>query len=185
MNILYIIFHGFEPNNGISKKISYQIKALEELATSKKRKVNETVIADYGKGLLSKIYKRIKFSSIVDFAKDNHINFVYIRSNHNANPFTINMVRQMKRLGMNVVMEIPTFPYDSEYTNKHLKRQLIQDKLFRNSFAQHLDAIVTLLVAIRASEIAHVGGNEAERQALRVRTFCIEKTTLAVELFFR
>ena len=154
MNILYIIFHGFEPNNGISKKISYQIKALEELGhqvhicymdetNSKKRKVNETVIADYGKGLLSKIYKRIKFSSIVDFAKDNHINFVYIRSNHNANPFTINMVRQMKRLGMNVVMEIPTFPYDSEYTNKHLKRQLIQDKLFRNSFAQHLDAIVT------------------------------------------
>ena len=47
------------------------------------------------------------------------------------------------------------------------------------------DAIVTLLVAIRASELAHVGGNEAERQALRVRTFCIEKTTLAVELFFR
>lgn len=31
MNILFLVFHGFNPANGISKKISYQIDALREL----------------------------------------------------------------------------------------------------------------------------------------------------------
>jgi hypothetical protein len=31
MRILFLIFHGFDPNNGISKKISYQIEAFRSL----------------------------------------------------------------------------------------------------------------------------------------------------------
>ena len=68
---------------------------------------------------------------------------MYIRSNHNASPFTINMVKRMKKHGAKVVMEIPTFPYDSEYKAQGISRQIFQDKLFRNQLAKHLDAIVT------------------------------------------
>ena len=39
-----------------------------------------------------------------NYAKKNNIEFVYIRSNHNANPFTILMVRRLKLAGMKVVM---------------------------------------------------------------------------------
>lgn len=28
--VLFLIFHGFDPNNGISKKISYQVNALKQ-----------------------------------------------------------------------------------------------------------------------------------------------------------
>lgn len=151
---LFLIFHGFDPNNGISKKISYQVNALKacgmdvqlcymEESTSKKRVVDGTVIADYGNGTLSKIRKRTEFSSIVKHAIDHHIEFVYIRSNHNANPFTIKMVKQMKKAGMKIVMEIPTYPYDSEYQAQRMSKQIFQDKLFRNQLAKHLDAIVT------------------------------------------
>ena len=49
----------------------------------------------------------------------------------------------MKRAGMKVVMEIPTYPYDQEYFDRWMRRQLIQDKLFRKMFAKQLDAIVT------------------------------------------
>ena len=49
----------------------------------------------------------------------------------------------MKKNGMKVVMEIPTYPYDQEYFYKKMWRQLIQDKIFRNIFAKQLDAIVT------------------------------------------
>lgn len=154
MKILFLIFHGFDPNNGISKKISYQLEALKangheahlcfmDESNSKRRIADNSVIADYGKGRKGKILKRTEFSSIVDYAVNNHIEFVYIRSNHNANPFTINMVKQMKKAGMKVVMEIPTYPYDQEYFNKSMRRQLIQDKQFRNLFAKQLDAIVT------------------------------------------
>ena len=152
--LLFIIFHGFDPNNGISKKISYQVDALKaygmevhlcymDETSGKKRLVDNTVIADYGNGIVGKIKKRIEFSSIAQYAINNHIEFVYIRSNHNANPFTIRMVKQMGRAGMKVVMEIPTYPYDSEYEAQGMSRQIFQDKLFRNRLAKHLDAIVT------------------------------------------
>ena len=105
---LFIVFHGFDPNNGISKKITYQINALNvcgihthlcymEEKNNKMRMVDSQVIADYGTGTKSKILKRTEFSSIVRYAIKEHITFVYIRSNHNANPFTINMVKRMKR----------------------------------------------------------------------------------------
>ena len=151
---LFLIFHGFDPNNGISKKISYQVDALKACGMevhlcymdetySKRRMVDNTVIADYENGTLSKIRKRIHFSPIVKYAIDYHIQFVYIRSNHNANPFTIRMVKEMKRAGMKVVMEIPTYPYDSEYKAQGMSNQVFQDKIFRNRLASYLDAIVT------------------------------------------
>ena len=151
---LFLIFHGVDPNNGISKKISYQVEALKECipevhlcymdeTITKKRLIDGKVIADYGSGLPSKILKRIEFSSITKYVKDNNIDFVYIRSNHNANPFTINMVRYMKKYGAKVVMEIPTYPYDSEYEAQGMNKQIFFDRLFRKSLAKQLDAIVT------------------------------------------
>lgn len=154
MKILFLIFHGFDPNNGISKKISYQLDAFKsnghdthlcymDETISKQRIIDNQVMIDYGNGTRGKILKRTEFNSIVNYAIDNHIEFVYIRSNHNANPFTIRMVKRMKKAGIKVVMEIPTYPYDQEYFNKSMRRQLIQDRLFRNQFAKHLDGIVT------------------------------------------
>ena len=154
MKILFLIFHGFDPSNGISKKISYQLNAFKtngheahlcymDEANNKLRIVDKKIIANYGNGIKSKFLKRIEFASIVDYSKRSKIDFVYIRSNHNANIFTIHMVKQLKKTGIKVVMEIPTYPYDQEYFNKSTNRQLIQDKLFRNMLAKQLDAIVT------------------------------------------
>ena len=152
--ILFIVFHGFDPNNGISKKISYQIKAFNACGfhtclcyldeeDKKKRMVDDRIIANYGNGIKSKILKRIEFSSISTYAINNNIDFVYIRSNHNANPFTIKMVKRMKKAGMKVVMEIPTYPYDAEYLSQGMGKQIFQDRIFRKHLAKQLDAIVT------------------------------------------
>ena len=152
--ILFLIFHGFDPYNGISKKVSYQVDALRtcgmevhlcymDESFSKKRIVDNMVIADYGNTTISKILKRMEFASIVKYAIDSHIDLVYIRSNHNANPFTIKMVKRMKQAGMKVVMEIPTYPYDAEYHAQGMDKQIFLDKVFRQSLAKHLDAIIT------------------------------------------
>ena len=154
MKVLFLIFHGFDPNNGISKKISYQLDAFKanghkthlcfmDENGSKRRMVDGQIIRDYGNGRKSKILKRIEFCSIVNYAISQKTNFVYIRSNHNANLFTIWMVRRMKRAGMKVVMEIPTYPYDSEYHTQGMDKQIFQDKIFRKYLAKQLDAIVT------------------------------------------
>ena len=151
---LFLIFHGFDPNNGISKKISYQVNALKACGMEvhlcymdenqgKRRMVDGNTIADYGNGFLSKIRKRTEFASIAEYAIANHIEFVYIRSNHNANPFTIRMVKRMHKAGMKIVMEIPTYPYDAEYYAQGMGRQILQDRIFRNRLARELDAIVT------------------------------------------
>jgi glycosyltransferase involved in cell wall biosynthesis len=49
----------------------------------------------------------------------------------------------MKKYGAKVVMEIPTYPYDSEYEAQGMSKQIFFDRLFRNSLAKQLDAIVT------------------------------------------
>lgn len=154
MKILFLVFHGFQAYNGISKKIRYQIDAMKacgadvrtcyyEVQSDGHRQwlVNDEVIADLGTGLVAKLKKRIDFSPIVDYIKQEKIDFVYIRSNHNANPFTIHFIKQLKRIGIKVVMEIPTYPYDQEYTDRKL--QLATDQLFRNQLCKHLDRIVT------------------------------------------
>ena len=66
-----------------------------------------------------------------------------MRSDHNANPFTIYMVKAIKRAGAKIVMEIPTFPYDQEYVNRRMKMELAVDRLFRYSMAKALNGIVT------------------------------------------
>lgn len=168
MNVLFLIFHGFDPNNGISKKISYQVEALKKCCTNvhlcymdeqetKKRIVDGKVIADFGNGILSKIRKRIEFSSIIKYVKDQHIDLVYIRSNHNANPFTINLVRRIKKNGTKIVMEIPTYPYDSEYKAQRMNKQIFFDKIFRSTLAKQLDAIVTF------SDYNHIFGQRTIR----------------------
>ena len=155
MKALFLIFHGFNDANGISKKIQYQVQALKDngLEThlcylyedqgNKQRIVDEEIIADYGDGIKGKIYKRLEYQSIVRYALEHHIDFVYMRSNHNANPFTIRMLKQLKKAGIRVVMEIPTYPYDQEYVSPFMKTELFIDRCFRKTMAGYLDRIIT------------------------------------------
>ena len=78
MKILFLIFHGFDPNHGISKKFSYQLDAFKanghethlcymDENGSKRRIVDGNTIADYGNGKKGRILKRTEFDSIVDY----------------------------------------------------------------------------------------------------------------------
>lgn len=156
MNILFLVFHGFNPSNGISKKISYQINALKELGHNvqlcylssdengyKIRWVDKIAIRTYGNGLIGKILKRIEFDSIAQFAILNKIDLVYMRSDHNANPFTIRMARKMNMANIRIVMEIPTYPYDHEDNLILKKIELFIDRCFRKKLAKQLYKIIT------------------------------------------
>ena len=130
MNVLFLIFHGFQEYNGISKKIKYQIHALAQcgmnvntcyynLSSNGHRQwlVNDKVIADLGIGVQAKIKKRIDFSAISQYAIENKIDCIYIRYYHNANPFTIHLVQELKKNGIKIILEIPTYPYDQEFNH--------------------------------------------------------------------
>lgn len=158
MNILYLTYHGLSEHSGISKKMIAQVEGLRQNGHDvhfctyiideqgqRKRMVNDTCIENYGTGTWAKIKKRFCYGSIVRYAKEHNIKFVYIRSFNNANPMTVRLVRKLKKAGMKVVMEIPTYPYDKEYDSAswRIKANLFIDKLFRKQLAKKTDRIVT------------------------------------------
>ena len=137
MKALFLIFHGFDKANGISKKIHYQVKALKECGVDarlcyyditphceRRLMIDNEVIADIGTGTTAKVWKRIYYAPIIKYARREKIEFVYIRSAHNANPFTLRLVKHLKSIGAKVVMEIPTYPYDQEYITRSMKLSL-------------------------------------------------------------
>lgn len=157
MKALFLIFHGFEEFNGISKKIRYQVEALRKCGVDvrtcyltdddnhKRRMVDDTVLRDYGNGTKGKILKRIELNSIVDYAKREQIDFIYVRYDHNANPLTIRMMSQLHQTGARIALEIPTYPYDQEYRGLPMayQRILFIDRCFRQLLARQVDKIVT------------------------------------------
>lgn len=157
MKMLFLIYHGFEEYNGISKKIKYQMEAfrkcgftthvcyLTDQQMHKRRWIDDYVIKDYGNTFKAKILKRIDFKSIVDYVKREGISFVYVRHDHNANPFTIYLYHQLQKCGCKIALEIPTYPYDMEYQGFPFSERLnlFVDQRFRKRMAHYVDCIVT------------------------------------------
>lgn len=158
MRILFLVYHGFSEYSGISKKIHYQVKGLMENGHDVQlcyysfdehghrcRYVDETVIKDYGKGILAGFRQRVSYGCIYDYCVKKNIEFVYARCFQNASPFLIHLFRKLKRLGIKAVTEIPTYPYDMEYASFSRKErfELKIDQLFRNRLSKEMAAIVT------------------------------------------
>lgn len=158
MNIVFLIYHGFSESSGISKKIHSQIDALRKSGHKvnvctytlnekgeRIRLMDKTVIANYGTGRRAAFRKKIDYEAIYQYALEHDVDLFYVRSFHNANPFTVRLFRRLKKANIKIVMEIPTYPYDSEYVGFPWKVRLglCIDRLFRKQLASRTDAIIT------------------------------------------
>lgn len=158
MKGIFLVFHGFAAHNGISKKIFAQLEALRRLGADtslcslsvdarghRKRMIGDEVLEDYGTGLRGKIRKRTSYRALSEYVRREGIDFIYMRSDHNANPLLGRWLKKQQKAGVRILMEIPTYPYDCEYARSPLKRKLSlwTDKLFRRGMARHIDRMVT------------------------------------------
>ena len=158
MKILFLVYHGFSEVSGISKKIHYQVKGLRENGYEvhlcyydfdknghRCRFVDGNVIKDYGTGMLAGLRQRIDLDCVYEYCKDNGIEFVYARCFQNASPFLINFFKKLKSLGIRTVTEIPTYPYDQEFTtfSRQERLGLKIDQMFRNKLYRQMSAVVT------------------------------------------
>ena len=159
MKVLFLVYHGFSEHSGISKKIHYQVKGLKENGHDthlcyydfspeghRCRFVDGEVIKDYGTGSLAAIRQRLDFDSIYDYCLREGIEFVYARCFQNASPFLIRFFKHLKEAGIHAVTEIPTYPYDQEFTSKsdwNMRLGLWIDKRYRNQLYKQMDAMVT------------------------------------------
>ena len=164
MKILFLVYHGFSEVSGISKKIHYQVKGLRENGYEvhlcyydfdknghRCRFVDGNVIKDYGTGMLAGLRQRIDLDCVYEYCKDNGIEFVYARCFQNASPFLINFFKKLKSLGIRTVTEIPTYPYDQEFTtfSRQERLGLKIDQMFRNKLYRQMSAVVTFSDAER------------------------------------
>lgn len=158
MRILILIYHGFSEFSGISKKVIAQANGLRDnghevhICTytvdenqTRKRMIDDEVLENYGNGITAKIKKRCCYESIIHYIEKQKTELVYVRSFHNANPFTVNLFKKIKAIGTKIAMEIPTYPYDAEYKgfDWRTKLSLQLDKLYRKTLAKYTDMIVT------------------------------------------
>jgi glycosyltransferase involved in cell wall biosynthesis len=158
MRILFLVYHGFSEYSGISKKIHYQVKGLQENGHDvrlcyygydknghKCRFVDGMVIKDYGKGIMAGLFQRINLGCIYEYCLNERIEFVYARCFQNASPFLIHLFRKLKKLSIKAVTEIPTYPYDMEFVtfSKMERCQLKIDRLYRHRLSKEMSAIVT------------------------------------------
>ena len=158
MKILFLVYHGFSDESGISKKIHYQVKGLRQNGHEvhlcyydfdprghRCRYVGNKVISDYGTGALAAIRSRTQLDCIYNYCAVNAIEMVYARSFMNANPILVRLFHKLNKRGIKCITEIPTYPYDSEFKGYPLKYKipLYIDKLFRKALAKKMEAIVT------------------------------------------
>ncbi len=159
MKILFLVYHGFSEYSGISKTIHYQVKGLRENGHDVRlcyygfaenghrcRYIDDKVLKDYGSGQIAAIRQRMDYNCIYDYCVCEHIEFVYARCFQNANPWLIGLFKKLRKKGVRAVTEIPTYPYDNEFSDNsdwNTKVGLWIDKKYRNSLSRQMDAIVT------------------------------------------
>ena len=159
MRILFLVYHGFSSHSGISKKIHYQVKGLQQNGHDVRlcyydfaanghscRFVDDQVIKDYGKGKWAGLRQRMDYGCILDYCLHEKIEMVYARCFMNASPWLVRLFKQLKRSGIKAVTEIPTYPYDQEFSRVsdwNMKLDLWLDKRYRCALYRQQNALVT------------------------------------------
>ena len=159
MKILFLVYHGFSEHSGISKKIHYQVKGLKENGHDVRlcyydfderghrcRYVDGEIIKDYGKGKWAGFRQRMDYGCIFDYCLREKIEFVYARCFMNANPWLVRFFKQLKCAGIKAVTEIPTYPYDQEFSDNsdwNMKLNLWMDRHYRSKLYRQQEAVVT------------------------------------------
>lgn len=158
MNGLYLAHEGISESRGISKKILAQCKGLsnngvniflchlESVGGNRIYYIEDQIVSFLGKGLISTYRFYTYYTPFFNYIKKHDVRFVYIRYNHIATPFYVFFLKKLKELGLTIVMEIPTYPYDSEHVDDTFKQRIISsfEKRARKQFKKYVDRIVTV-----------------------------------------
>ena len=159
MKLLYLCFVELLETSGISKKMLYQVKALQNAGFDVKlcyekveddkisRKIyNSSITLEEVKNKkIQRQFLHYKYRKLIEYILKERIEVIYIRYNHIANPSFINFLKKIKEKSIKIILEIPTYPYDLEYTNVNFLAKLKHkiEKLYRQKMKKYIDRVVT------------------------------------------
>lgn len=148
MDLLYVSFQDSgDKSNGVNRKIAGQITAFNKAG------LNTTLVAQYGNGVEVTepgSGKRIienpgsgkrRFLCKFVAGLDRHFDVCYVRFQFFC-PNVLKMLKSLHSNGTRVIMEIPTYPYESELIKQGLRGipKLICDRLFRRACTKQIDS---------------------------------------------
>lgn len=157
MKILYITFEDLGRPSGVEKKIRAQCDGLKsnEIEVSLYSIgyedggvyaiVDGERIYSYGKRIIRQFRLRKRYNHIIDYVTINHFDSVYVRFAHD-NPFLFLLYRRLKKRGVKILLEIPTYPYDGISANVNLFFYIIYklEKVTRRFLKYYVDRVVTV-----------------------------------------
>ncbi|WP_251623361.1 glycosyltransferase [Odoribacter lunatus] len=157
--VVFLIFQEIHPDEGISKKILAQVKAIEKLGYrcqlgrfvmdgegESHYYIGNSKIYTYGSGIICKFRKIYCYSAIANYliSKKNVIKCVYIRYTQFSNIFSAYFFKRLYDSSINILLEIPTYPYDGEFCYTSLKSyRIIEERITRKKFMSYVNKIVT------------------------------------------
>jgi len=151
-NLLYVSFENSENRaSGVNKKISGQIKAFEEegFAVDLIARYQNSIALFHGDSEAKILKKNTAWRiSLCDWAarRAQQYDVAYIRFQFFC-PFVLKMVRSLYKANVRTVMEIPTYPYNTELKKQGLRgipKRLI-DETFRNFCAKYIGSFAAPL----------------------------------------
>lgn len=157
INALFWVNDFIDEDSGVGKKIKSQYHSMKMIFDNvsfsfldKKnidfvRVFNGRVIDRCNECSIKRKFLIYQYANLYAEIINNNINFLYIRYTHFASPQFLIFLRKLKLRGVTVYLEVPTYPYDSEYETLNLiaKNKLFLDKIFRRYFIHYVDRIVT------------------------------------------
>lgn len=161
MNALYLCNEPLSDFSGVSRKIIAQVNALKyyglkvNLAYLKANQnykfegwfIDGKILERFStNAFISKLQRRCNYRRLGVYIINNDIRLVYIRYIHFANPFFISFLKKLKKKGIKILMEIPTYPYDGEYKSANFATRVAfsVERIYRKKFKKYVNRILTL-----------------------------------------
>ena len=159
MKALFMTYLYLEEANGITKKIIAQVDALKQHGLDihfchfiKKDGIrywgiNGKAVDRIGtrKNVITRQLSGRYYDSIISHIKQENIGCVYLRYSHNGSPTFNRFLKKVHKLGVKILMEIPTYPYDGEHSKKSIIKQIpfCIEKHSRKKFHRYIGHIIT------------------------------------------
>lgn len=157
MKSLMIVNEFVWPDTGIGKKILNQVLELRKLVGDCAlvrldrrdgecvRIVDNQVVDTFGDIRTGHRKSQYQWGGLLDYIAYREVEFVYIRYTHFANWAFNDFLKQCKRMGVKIVLEMPTYPYDSErvswFSTTGVK--LAIERIYRNKMHKYVDYVAT------------------------------------------